>query len=293
MIERESRARFDMPVREHHLLLRLSPWEDDMQRLHTCKLTVEPAAEPASHLDGFGNRVHRFAVMAAHDGLITRLHAEVETLLANPFDFAPVAPSREWEWIEQSLRMAPRLWDFVVHRSPFTPALPETIVDARIPAYDAAASLLAQVQNTMGWIQDFCELDPDCTKPQPELSSLFTNRCGSPADLAHLLIAIVRGWGIPARYVTGYLDSSYFEPDDEHGEDTEPRQQTTHSWAEVLIPGANWRGFDPSTGLVADSTYIRVAVGRDAGDVMTERTVYKGGNPDPETHVSLNVSRLD
>ena len=66
-----------------------------------------------------------------------------------------------------------------------------------------------------------------------------------------------------------------------------------HAWTEVLIPGAGWRGFDTSTGLLADETYIRVAVGRDAGDVITERAVFKGDAAAPETQVTLEVTRLD
>jgi transglutaminase-like putative cysteine protease len=294
LIERESRAHFESPVREHHVQLRLAPWDYEWQRVHSFSLTVDPAVEPASHLDGFGNLVHRFAVLTAHERLITRLRAEVETLLENPFDFEPVAPAREREWIELSLREAPRLWDFVVHRNAYTPLLPDAIADARVPALKPGVPLLRQVQETMGWIQDFCELDTECDEPQPDLASLFESRCGSAADFAHLLIAVLRGWQIPARYVIGYVDPGYFDPDDdEPGADAEPKPQTMRPWTEVLIPGAGWRGFDPSTGLLADATHIRVAVGRDAGDVLTERGVYKGDAHMPETQITLVVSRID
>ena len=90
LIERESRTRFDVPVREHHVQLRVAPWEYEWQRLVSCSLSVEPDVEAASHRDGFGNRVHRFGVMRQHQELDTRLHAEVETLLVNPFDFEAI-----------------------------------------------------------------------------------------------------------------------------------------------------------------------------------------------------------
>lgn len=292
LIERESRTRFESPVREHHVQLRVAPWDYEWQRVDASTLTVDPPVEPASHRDGFGNLVHRFAVLAAHERLITRLRVEVETLLGNPFDFEPVAPARERQWIELSLREAPRLWDFVVHRGSFTPMLPNEIADAAVPVLDPGISLLSQIQSVMGWIHDFCELDPECEEPQPDLASVLESRCGSAADLTHLLIAILRGWQIPARYAIGYVDPRYFESDEDEG-DTEPKPQTMRPWAEVLIPGAGWRGFDPSTGLLADETYVRVAVGRDAGDVRTERGVYKGDAHAPETQITLVVSRLE
>jgi transglutaminase-like putative cysteine protease len=294
LVERESRTRFESPVREHHVLLRVAPWDDEGQRVHSCTLAVDPEVEPAHHLDGFGNLVHRFAVMSAHERLVTRLTAEVETLLANPFDFEPVAPAREPVWIEHSLREAPRLWDFVVHRSGYTPALAETVAEAPVPAYRPDTPLLGQVQEAMEWVRGLCELDPECDEAQPDLRSLFETRCGSDRDLAHLLISVLRGWRIPARFALGYVDPRYFEPEeDERALDIEPRPQKMHAWAEVLIPGAGWRGFDPSSGLLADETYIRVAVGRNAGDVLTERGVYKGEVHPPETRVTLNVSRRD
>jgi len=294
LIERESRTRFESPVREHHVQLRLAPWDYEWQRVHVCSLAVNPTVEPASHLDCFGNLVHRFAVLATHERLTTRLRAEVETLLANPFDFESVAPGRERDWIEHSLRAAPRLWDFVFHRSPATPALPEAIADTDVPVYNPHAPLVGQVQGAMDWIQRFCALDVACENPQPELATLFESRCGNPADFSHLLVSILRGWGIPARYVLGYVDPGYFEPDEEGGaESAGPKPQAMRAWAEVLVPGAGWRGFDPSAGLLADETYIRVAVGRDAANVRTERAGYKGDAQEPESRVTLTVSRLD
>ncbi len=292
LIERENRIHFESPVREHHVQLRLAPWEDQWQRVHACNLTVDPPADPASHLDGFGNLVHRFALLNAHDHLHTRLRAEVETLLANPFDFEPVPPGRERAWIAESLREAPRLWDFVVHRGPCTPALPDTIAGLPVPVPEPDVPLLDQVQEALRWVQNFCDLDPECEDPAPSLDSFLQARRGGPADLAHLLIAVLRGWGVPALYAVGYVDPGYFKPDDRSGVDAEPIPQAMRPWTEVLIPGAGWRGFDPSTGLLADETYVRVAVGRDARDVLAERAVFKGEAQAPETEVTLTVAPL-
>jgi transglutaminase-like putative cysteine protease len=60
----------------------------------------------------------------------------------------------------------------------------------------------------------------------------------------------------------------------------------------VLIPGAGWRGVDPSQNLLADDTYIRVAVGRDAADVLTERASYKGDPQKTSESVTIKVTRL-
>ena len=74
-------------------------------------------------------------------------------------------------------------------------------------------------------------------------------------DFAHLLISLVRSWGLPARYVMGYAEDGV----------------SSHAWAEVLIPGAGWRGFDATNRLVANDHYVRVAVGRDYLDAALQR----------------------
>lgn len=287
-IERESRIRFEHPVREHQLQLRVAPWDSDRQRLLYCTLTSEPAAESASHRDCFGNRVHRLGVVSPHERLATRLRAEVETFPAEPLAFEAIAPARERSWIDHSLHQAPRLLDFLLHRSPRTPDLPETLGDWTLPAFQAGEALLTQVHRAMGWIGQTFEGKRDAGAGNGLGLCLESGR-GGPADLAHLLVALVRGWGIPARFVVGYLDPVHL-PREALVDD---QSQAIHAWAEVLIPGAGWCGFDPFLGLAADETYIGVAVGRDAADVTPERFACKGDSGEPEASVSLTVRRMD
>jgi transglutaminase-like putative cysteine protease len=291
LIVREGRVRFSEPVREHHVELRIAPWDDDWQRLCSCALDVDPAAESATHRDGFGNLVYRFAVMGSHSRLVTRFQAEVETLLTNPFELDALPPAREREWIADSLRQAPRLWDFVLHRGPLTPALPASVGDVELPELTSGSPVFDQVQSSMNWIGELCQHDVDSEEPRPIFDGLLETRRGGAADMAHFLIAIVRAWGLPARYAVGYVDPRYFEPD-EDAENGEPRPQVMHSWAEVLIPGAGWRGFDPAFGLLVDETYVRVAVGRDAMDVVVERSSNKGQVEPPQAEVALAVTPL-
>ena len=302
-IERLERAGFSAPVREHHFECRIVPWDDGGQRLHGVEIATEPAAELASHRDGFGNQVHRGALLGAHDRLVVRLQAEVETLLANPFDFEAVAPAREAGWIADSLRQAPRLWDFLLHRSPLTPALEAGALgepdddDANgdvpsLPLWQPGVAILRQMQDACHQIGEDFTLDRD-EAPAAALTELFLRRSGGAADLAHLLIAIARSWGVPARFVTGYLDAGYFEPDEDDPDDSEPRPQALHCWMEALVPGAGWRGFDPSNDLVADDTFIRLAVGRDLRDVIGFRQSFKGEGRAAELDSEIDVRRLD
>jgi transglutaminase-like putative cysteine protease len=291
-VEHNCRIQFPHPVREHHVQVRLAPWEDSAQALTRLELDITPPAVPVTHYDGFGNLSHSFAVLDAHQTIELRLTAEVETRLANPFDYALVDPDRERAWLADSLHQAPRLWDFVCHQGALTPMLPEVVVGAPVPVWRDGVPVLRQVQDAFTWVHMVAAYDPERVQPATSLAALFEAGRGTAADLSHLLIALLRSWAWPARFVSGYQDAAYFDPDDEAPSGTKPRPQALHHWVEALIPGAGWRGFDPALALVADDTYIRVAVGRDAGDVTPLRHTCKGEGAAPVLTETLAVTRL-
>jgi transglutaminase-like putative cysteine protease len=103
-------------------------------------------------------------------------------------------------------------------------------------------------------------------------------------DFAHIMIAVCRSWGIPARYVSGYLFTDRSEGHDRSSPDA------THAWVEVYLPSLRWVGFDPTNNIVAGERHVVVAVGRDYGDVPPSRGVYKG-DCDSELVVAVSVRR--
>ena len=85
-------------------------------------------------------------------------------------------------------------------------------------------------------------------------------------DYAHVMATIVRCWGVPCRYVSGYLGPEV------EGEDT----GESHAWVECWFPGVRWTGFDPTNNIEGDERHVRVAVGRDYEDVPPNRGVFRG-----------------
>ena len=76
---------------------------------------------------------------------------------------------------------------------------------------------------------------------------------GSCRDFATLLLEACRCWGLAARFVSGYMQC----------EATEAGGASTHAWAEVYLPGAGWKGFDPTSGIMTGAQHVAVAVSRD------------------------------
>jgi transglutaminase-like putative cysteine protease len=284
-IEHETRLHFTQPVSEHHCELRLAPRGTSDQRVREVRIDTDPAADLTSYTDCFGNRVHHFNVLGTHQSLTTRLYAEVETLLENPFDFVPLPPAHERAWTAQALRDEPRLWDYLVHVSPATPDLRRLPSAPAIPAYDDGRPLIENVQRGCAWVRQALRYDADATHVHSSLEEVLVLRAGVCQDFAHLLVALVRAWGFPARYAVGYRDPS------DVAEDDPPGPQVTHAWADVLIPGAGWRGFDPTHGLVVNDTYVRMTVGRDYRDAAPQRGSFKGDDEGETPVVSLRVAR--
>ena len=90
---------------------------------------------------------------------------------------------------------------------------------------------------------------------------------GTCRDFAHLFIEASRSLGIAARYVSGYLCSS---PDGTGGD------AHTHGWCELYLPGAGWRGFDPTNGILAGGHHVVVAVSLAAGEIPPVEGSYCG-----------------
>jgi len=113
--------------------------------------------------------------------------------------------------------------------------------------------------------------------PTP-LAQAFAGKRGVCQDFAHLLIGALRMWGVPARYVSGYLLTRSAA-----GGEVLIGADASHAWVQVWCPGTpgvpedGWLDLDPTNDVVPAHSHIRVAVGRDFGDVTPLRGVIRGG----------------
>ncbi len=94
-------------------------------------------------------------------------------------------------------------------------------------------------------IQDRVKYTKRHTGPAWPAGRTLRERVGSCRDLAMLMVESCRSVGIPSRFVSGY-----------HFEDPLPKEFELHAWAELYIPGAGWRGFDPSGKGLIDERYL-------------------------------------
>ena len=156
-----------------------------------------------------------------------------------------------------------------------------------VPHADAVRDLIAETERASGGavsgfaraaietIHERFRYEKGATHVQSSIGDVLTTGAGVCQDFAHLLLAVLRMRGLPARYVSGYLvPRRTAEP----GASIEEvvGGQASHAWAEAYLPGTGWVGLDPTLGCTVSQQHVRVAYGRDYGDVPPVRGVYKG-----------------
>ena len=280
LIDHETTLDFAEPVREHQIEVRMAPRSDATQRVLSCEIEVEPRARLREHVDAFATRVHRTTLLAPHERLPVGMRAEVEALRATPFDSPPLAPDAEEAAIRRALREQPRLLEFLLHRSDGVPDLAASMDALGAPRRARERPLVEDLGAAMTWAAAAFTYLPGATDVHAPLATFLDKRAGVCQDFAHLLAAVARAWGVPARYVAGYVD-----PGDSESE------EATHAWVEVLVPGGGWLGLDATHGLFANDGYVATAIGRDSRDAAPLRGAFKGDDPGGSPHVRLRVQR--
>lgn len=113
-------------------------------------------------------------------------------------------------------------------------------------------------------------------------SDTLRRQSGSCRDLAFLFMEVAKRLGFAARFVSGYSYSPV--PVAAGG--------STHAWAEVFLPGAGWKGFDPTRGDIVGGAYIPVAVARIPHTVPPIAGSFQGAARLLAMEVAVSVNRL-
>ena len=276
-IEHVSRYRYSSPARHCALSLCLKPLEDPLQRLLRFEIVTDPAAPQNSESDFFGNTKQ---VMNIH-----REHQVLEIIARSSVELQPPSPIPDalnrgaWDEIG-SWKDSFGIWDFT---RPSAFARPSLALDAFVdesavePGVDPLESLV-RLRDTLH--SSFQYLPGSTTVVSP-IEHILESRQGVCQDYSHVMITLARSWGIPARYVSGYL---YVE---NQGAEEAP-QAASHAWVECLLPGLGWVGFDPTNQCLASERHVRVGIGRDYQDVAPVRGIFLGSG-DTQLDVQVRV----
>jgi transglutaminase-like putative cysteine protease len=277
-VRHSTRYQYDQPVRESVMELWMQPQKRANQRLISFELELDPAAQLFSYADTFGNAVYHFDIPQPHDRLAIVARAAVET--EPPAPLPDQLDRGEWDRLRSDFVRGEH-FDFL-HPHGFTgptQALAAFIAERNLEELRVRDPLRALRELNQAIYEAFA-YEAGVTRADSPIDDVLKARAGVCQDFAHVMIAICRGWGLPARYVSGYLFT-----DRKAGDRSDP--DATHAWVEVFLPSLRWVGFDPTNNILAAERHIACAVGRDYSDVPPSRGVYKG---EAESELAVGVT---
>ncbi|GAA5483107.1 transglutaminase family protein [Haloferula sargassicola] len=235
--------------------LRLRPRENHDLRIESCSLNISPTPEIRWHRDIEDNSV----ATAEFSTTTLRLAVESEVVIQQfnqrPLDFL-VAPHAAYYPFDYTSSSRSQLHPYLNQAATVdTTRWSEWLGTVRKPGQKIQTyTLLEGITHRIHREFRYRTRDEQGVQDPEQTLALGSGSC---RDFATLFIATARRLGLAARFVSGYLNappSSY-----DYG--------ATHAWVDVYLPGAGWKGFDPTLGRIAGADHIAVAVAADPESV--------------------------
>jgi transglutaminase-like putative cysteine protease len=243
-------------------VLRLTPIARERQRVTAAVLDIDPA--PVRRREGrdfFENRTTVIEIDAPHNSLTVKLAARIAVDAIAAADFEATQP---WESVRAqtlaSLDLGPHSPVHFIYPSRLVSLDPE-IRDYVEVSFPPGRPILAGAAEVMRRIRDDFTYEVGATTVTTTPTMSFALRRGVCQDFAHIMISGLRGLGIPAAYVSGYL-RTVPRPGSARLEGAD----AMHAWVMVWCGSAGWWGLDPTNALVASDDHVVLAIGRDYAD---------------------------
>lgn len=279
---------YGSPVTFAQCTLRMSPTSGEGQSVRSSHLTIDPVpAALYEHVSFFGTRVLYAQIDEPHTTLRveSRSIVDVHRAVIPPEHGGPA-----WEAVKQSaFRTQSMAADSPAH---FIYGSDRADIFPAVTAYAAKSfapgrPVIAAARDVAHRIRREFKYDPDATRVSTPLIEAFEQRHGVCQDYAHIMIAGLRGLGLPAAYVSGYIRTIVPE-----GKTRLEGSDASHAWVALWCGETDrWIGFDPTNDMVAGEDHVVIGYGRDYGDVAPLGGILQGAS-DQDVDVAVDVLPL-
>jgi transglutaminase-like putative cysteine protease len=247
-----------------HNRLCLVPLNYNGQQCISSNIKISPTPDELVYqTDFFGNTLLFISIYKDHDQLeiISESLVDIESRANAEHAFkSPIA------WMDVKDQVA-------IHSDVYADVMQYTLPSIHVPTSEAIrnfaidcfpkdATLWNGCQSLMQKIYSSLDFTPGFTTVNTPVESVLSSRKGVCQDFAHLMIACLRNLGLPARYVSGYIET--VPPP---GKEKLVGSDASHAWVSVYFPEIGWVEFDPTNNLLPSHHHMTVAVGRDYFDV--------------------------
>ena len=266
----------------------LTPRTSPVQTCESSRLRVyPPPATMSERIDFFGNQIHHFSFHDGFQELTVRAQSRVRVM--RPAAQTPI-PSPTWEAVVRKVAAAEspealEAYQFVFESPRVSKAHKFREYGAKTftpnrPLWDGLRELTSRV------FEEFT-FDTKATHVSTTVDEVFESRRGVCQDFAHVMLAILRSLGLPARYVSGYLRTA-----PPPGEQRLVGADVSHAWVSVWCgQELAWVDADPTNDVFVGNDHVTIAYGRDYSDITPVKGVYIGGGPHT-LKVSVDVEPL-
>jgi transglutaminase-like putative cysteine protease len=281
--------RYDRDVFSTYGEARLHPREAPGQQCYSTTLSVDPFPEEYRvRRDFFGNRVAHYSVLEPHTVLVVTASSVVD--VGGRQTVLPLVGDRAWDEVRDTVRLGadPEVLDARQYLLP-SPAAPVSngAEDYVATSFAPGRGLLDVLGELATRIHDDFDYLPGSTDVNTTVDELLQRRTGVCQDYAHLAIVGLRAHGLPARYVSGYLETA-----PPAGMERRQGADVSHAWLSVYVPSVGWVDLDPTNDQFVDDRYVTVAWGRDYSDVPPLKGVIFTESEHHELDVTVDVIEL-
>jgi transglutaminase-like putative cysteine protease len=253
---------------------RLTPLSDTRQNVILNRVETIPATRSYRFTDYWGTAVTAFDLHAPHSDLTVTSSSVVETERPEPH-----ATDVGWEDLESEAVID--RFDELLRPTERTPASKRLKPICRKLAKDQ--DLAGAVVATAKWVRGELDYLPGTTSVYTSGLDALNEGKGVCQDFVHLSLMLLRGMGIPARYVSGYLHP---KRNAVVGDTVDGR---SHAWLQAWT--GSWWNYDPTNDSEINEQYVSVGVGRDYTDVSPLKGIYSGEGA-TDLDVVVEVTRL-
>ena len=277
----ETRYGYAYAVEQAHHIAHMRPLSSSTQELLSHKLSIEPEPAALNHsIDSYGQQRVYFELAVPHAELVVIAESEVIThplpiTMTGKLDRVTMPESLPWDAVAEHMQYrAEQEFDAArefAQASPLAPIHPtfakyaSAVSSKSLPVYDLAKALCQRIHTEFKY-------SPEATDAATSPLDAFKLKQGVCQDFAQVMIAGLRSMGLAARYVSGYLLT---QPPP--GRPRLIGADASHAWVSVYCAKSGWLDFDPTNNCLAGESHVKLAYGRDYGDVPPLRGVIRGG----------------
>jgi transglutaminase-like putative cysteine protease len=275
---------YSEPVSLSHHVLHLEPRPLARQECIEYHIDIRPRPLISkSHLDYFGNLATFITLEGSHEALSITSNSTVETRNSRSPEpqetpaWESVRDLCRGEQMGNALDAADFIFDSALIRGS------SQFSNYSLRSFSKGQPILESVLDLTERIHGDFTFDPQATTLTTPLEDVFRTKRGVCQDFAQFEIACLRSLGLPARYISGYL-----ETDPPPGQARLLGADASHAWLSFFIPGIGWIDIDPTNNCIPSTRHITLAWGRDYNDVSPVRGVIVG-NGEHQLTVAVDV----